>query len=151
MRLRPHRRHRLPLLGAILLLAACAHAQTVADADLSGRWEGTATPRGGDEDQAFGLRLDLVVTDGRVAGSGHMIPAGGLHREGRPVRVEGEFQGRRAFLRFDAEGMRAHVLRVILSEPDRLEGSLDMDSPGGMRPLPGQRYPIRVVLTRGGA
>jgi hypothetical protein len=145
--IRPRPRPRLPLLAAVLILGACAHAPRVDDAELTGRWEGTATPQGRGEEEPFALRLDLVVSRGQVTGTGEMAPPAG-QREGRSVFVEGEFRGGRAILRFESEGLGPHVLRVRLTEPDRLEGSLETDRPAGLRPVAGQGYRMRIDLAR---
>jgi hypothetical protein len=144
------RPNRLPLLASLFLLIACAHAPRADDADLAGVWEGTATPQGRAEAEPFTLRLDLVVTRGQVTGTGEMIPPGAEPGFGRALQVQGEFQGSRAILRVDPEGLRPHVLRVRLTEPGRLEGTLAPDLPGGTRPIAGAGSPVRIVLERGG-
>jgi hypothetical protein len=135
-------------LAALVILGACAHTTPADDAELAGTWEGTATIEGRNEVQTYALRLELDVARGQVRGTGELIPPGGFHREGRHLDVDGEFQGRRAILRVTPEGLRPHALRVRLTEPDRLEGSLTVDIPGGRIVSPGSMGPMRVILTR---
>jgi hypothetical protein len=153
----PHRplpaSHRfLPILG-VCLLGACAHAPRAHDADLAGHWEGTIAPHGSEEGlRPARLRLDLVVTDGQVTGTGELLPSGTEYGDWRCGRVLGEFRRGRAVLTFEPEGMYPHTLHLRLTDAGELDGSMDQPGRRDFGARPGQIYPrvypLRVILVR---
>jgi hypothetical protein len=142
---------RLAVLIVLAAVAACAHTREAVETDLTGTWSGGGSGQVETQAVPFVVTLDLVDAGGRISGAGEISTTEAAGHRSRPLQVTGTFQGGRAVLRLEIDGLGDHVFRGSAVAPDTLSGSLDLVLPSGIRPGRGSPYPVRVTLARAGA